>query len=403
MDLTKRENKLAIATGVMTTTAVAAILVIHHAESNKRKRGRSYPQISRACLQHPRSGGANTAWKQLLSCGGSGDFILTMNFDRHVFFNVLLPPFIRHQQSTNWGSPYRNGPKTRGRKTLLDPVELLGLVLYALKRSGHFQDLCLVFGIIKSTVCEWFHYGLEVINKVVKEIPEGKVKWPSVQEMQESNQLLMDTREHGHLLRGVFAVVDGGRMPCADYTDPNIQNAYYEGYTCCVEITNLFVYNFKGEIIHAGLNYPGSWHDSILAFRSGLVNPKLHIWTPCGFAILADSAFQFYGLDGKIVRARKFSENQDLPVSAEMEEIDRIMQQIMPSERQSAEWGIGCIKRAFGFLNLPMSHDSMKRRNVLTACVRLLNIRTRLVGLSQIRTVYGAIEGGAQPWSLRLP
>ncbi len=64
-------------------------------------------------------------------------------------------------------------------------------------------------------------------------------------------------------------------MLCADYTDVDTQNAYYEGYTQNVEVTNLFVWNLFGEIIHAGLNFPSSWHDSKIAFLSGLISKKL--------------------------------------------------------------------------------------------------------------------------------
>ena len=87
-------------------------------------------------------------------------------------------------------------------------------------------------------------------------------------------------------------MTDGARMPCAKYTNPNIQNAFFEGFTPGTEVTNLLVWNFKGEIIHAGINYPGSWHDSKDAAFSKLyvrlMNPdKL----PPGCAILVDSAF----------------------------------------------------------------------------------------------------------------
>ena len=63
--------------------------------------------------------------------------------------------------------------------------------------------------------------------------------------------------------------------------------------------------NFKGELIHAALNYPGSWHDNKLAVQSKLLHPKLQLRTPVGMALLADSAFCKNMMDGKIVRIRK--------------------------------------------------------------------------------------------------
>lgn len=70
-----------------------------------------------------------------------------------------------------------------------------------------------------------------------------------------------------------------------------MQNAYFEGYTQNVEVTNLFVRNVFGEIIHAAINFPRSWHDSKLANVSGLIYPNLSDeYTPSGYAILGDSA-----------------------------------------------------------------------------------------------------------------
>ena len=64
--------------------------------------------------------------------------------------------------------------------------------------------------------------------------------------MEASSRLLQENRENGRLLNGVFVVMDGGWMPCADYVDVDTQNAYYEGYTGNVEVTNLFVWNLYG-------------------------------------------------------------------------------------------------------------------------------------------------------------
>ena len=155
--------------------------------------------------------------------------------------------------------------------------------------------------------------------------------------MRESADLLTQNRPNGALLSNIFAVVDGGRLPYADYVDTDIQNAYYEGYTMSVQVTNLFVFNFKGELIHAALNFPGSWHDSRVAHSSGLINPLLLVMTPRGLAILTDSAFTAgHEIDDKIVRGRKSNERKDF-FSVEMAALDLILQRVLPSERLSAE------------------------------------------------------------------
>ena len=205
-------------------------------------------------------------------------------------------------------------------------------------------------------------------------------------------------------MKGIFAVTDGARMPCAKFTDPNIQNAYFEGFTQGTEVTNLLVWNFKGEVIHAGINYPGSWHDSKVAAFSNLYSTLMNSSKlPPGYAILADSAFPRTGNDlvGKIVRARKDDEmgtGGDVPESAYLSAIDYVLQNVMPSERQSAEWGVAALKGPFKRLTVNLPADSYKRYRIIACCVHLMNFRTRLVGLNQIKTVYASLGTQVQPW-----
>lgn len=64
-------------------------------------------------------------------------------------------------------------------------------------------------------------------------------------------------------------------MSCIEYSDTDIQNTYSEGFKLKDKVINLFVWNFFGEIIRAGLKYPGSWHDSKPTASSGLYYPLL--------------------------------------------------------------------------------------------------------------------------------
>ena len=136
----------------------------------------------------------------------------------------------------------------------------------------------------------------------------------------------------------------GERMPCATCTDRDVQNAYWEGFTQCDEVINLFVWNLVEEIIHAAVNFPGSWHYSRFAAASGFYYQKLSHKTPCGYAILGYSAFPLAApyLQVKVVRAQNSNErgdSSDAPQSTKMAAVDMFIQRSMPSKRQSAEWG----------------------------------------------------------------
>lgn len=164
------------------------------------------------------------------------------------------------------------------------------------------------------------------------------------------------------------------------------------------------MYNFGGEIVHATINYPGSWHDTKLASMSGLLYPKFgdEMTTP-EFAILGDSAFLVDTCvsGGKIVRRRKTNETDSIPESAQLAAVNLILQRLFPSERQSAEWRIRAFKAPLGCLHLPITSDSSKRKRLLTVCVCLLIARTRLIGLNHITTTYANGDTNTAPWIAR--
>lgn len=72
-------------------------------------------------------------------------------------------------------------------------------------------------------------------------------------------------------------------------------------------------------------------------------------------------------------------------------------QQVMPSERQSAGWGIRIATAPFGILRLPLLPSSRKRKCLLKTAVHL-NEHSTYVGLNQIQTLYSNEESHVQPW-----
>lgn len=221
-----------------------------------------------------------------------------------------------------------------------------------MKRKGKFYQLCTFFGILLFYLSVWLDFALLVLLEAITG-PQAEnfyARWPSVEEKNPCVALLENNRKLGPLLKGMFGTTDGGRFKCQNYANFCLKNAYGEGYTQQEEVTNLFVVNFYGEIIHAAINYPGSWHDTQLAGISVIYNQKLFDATPpAGMAILRDSAFVNNNrfTNSKTVRARKTNETSDIPGFEELAAIDLIIQRVMLSKRQSAEWGIRVLKGQF--------------------------------------------------------
>lgn len=59
------------------------------------------------------------------------------------------------------------------------------------------------------------------------------------------------------------------------------------------------------------------------------------------------------------------------------------------SFRQTAEWGNRQLQGTFGRLRIPLKISNPERRgDLLEVCFRLNNLRTRRIGINQIKTVY---------------
>lgn len=81
-------------------------------------------------------------------------------------------------------------------------------------------------------------YVLVVLLKV-EQNPSNidfEVQWPRADDMKCSASLIEHKRDHEHLLTDIFAVMDGAQMPRATYSDADLQNVYYEGYTQSKEL-----------------------------------------------------------------------------------------------------------------------------------------------------------------------
>lgn len=66
---------------------------------------------------------------------------------------------------------------------------------------------------------------MRVLDNAVqyKSIPYSEIRWPAFSEMQESAGLLRTSTSFKHLLQDVFSVTDGGRFPCAESQDIDLQ------------------------------------------------------------------------------------------------------------------------------------------------------------------------------------
>jgi len=143
-----------------------------------------------------------------------------------------------------------------------------------------------------------------------------------------------------------------------------------------------------GTIIAANMNAPGSWHDSRVT--RPIYNLLLNDTHP-GFYLVTDTAFPcgIQSIEGRICAPVKAG-NKLNGTHQEIEDALLFDQQLL-SYRQTAEWGNRRLQGSFGRLRVPLEIGHKARcGDLLEICVRTFNLRSRLIGINQIRSVYFA-------------
>ncbi|RPA77984.1 hypothetical protein BJ508DRAFT_203240 [Ascobolus immersus RN42] len=358
---------------------IIALAILGVKERNQR-RTRFY--LTRGDLQSPN----NSPWQTLYDAGHDSAFILTTGVDTRVFHFLLQQGGFEHA----WNStplPRRDNfsvkPRPLGRS--LTAAGALGLALHYLNSTMRDVDLHLIFGIPPAVCSRYRRFALTLLLTCLKRLPEAAIRWPNQEEMRHYSDLIV--RRHGSELTGAFGMVDGCHLPVACSGSLEVQNAYYNGWCSSHYTSNLFVFAPDGTIIFATINAPGSWHDSAVARN---LYCTLISDTPDGFFLIADTAFPASSptLKGKIKTPPKRNAAAVFQTPEEAFRLVRFFEKLV-SARQAAEWGMHALQGPFGRLKIPMSsNDDEFRGLVLDICCRLHNLRTRCVGVNQIKTVY---------------
>ena len=131
------------------TAALAACLAAQ--EELKPKRSRQH-RLTRPALVHPQSRIQLTGWRMLLLNGCETDFVASLGITKYLFLRRVLPLLEREATRVNHGSPFRNGPKIRGRRKQLECVDMIGLALWHARSRCAHRELCVIFGLVPSTL-----------------------------------------------------------------------------------------------------------------------------------------------------------------------------------------------------------------------------------------------------------
>lgn len=260
----------------------------------------------------------------------------------------------------------------------------VGLVLHYLNSTMRQKTLCQIFGATPAIVSRTLSTVLPILLIVLKNLHCARIEWPTSDEIANWSQMI-NVREPR--LNGCFGFVDGVWFPIFAPANPLEQNAYYNGWKSCHNVSNVLVFGADGTIIWSACNFPGSWHDSTVAQP---LYPLLldNSATPSPFFIVGDTAFKMQGeISNKLQTPLK---KDDLSADSQIRAIQMDSHRAVTSVRQAAEWGMRSIQGAFARLSLRLTSDSKSRRIILEIIFRLFNARTRLMKINQTAVVYSS-------------
>lgn len=309
-------------------------------------------------------------WMHLLHNGHDDSFIEITGFDYEAF-NSLTNYLFENDIMAERG---------RGNTWVLDKPSRVGLVLLYLNSKLFLKHFCLIFGITPSACQRCVNDMLDLVADRLATHPQARIRFPGPAE-KAMYAAMVEQREPS--VTDVIGFIDGCSIPVMCTSEPNEQNAYYNGYHCDTMINNVFFFAPTGKIDYACYNCPGSWHDSTVSLPlKATVLRKLGQYKIC-----VDQGFPRGGeLYDKFVGPLSFRQRQALDPTCKRNILIRNAKYV--SLRQASEWGMRALQGSFGRLKARLTADRHRRHTVVKSILLLHNYRTDCMGINQIATVF---------------
>jgi hypothetical protein len=341
----------------------AAVVVTILWYNNLRKRH----YLTEPALIHPRF----SPWRKLLNCGDDNAFIELTGFN-HAAFRLLVSVIATADQI--------HGIQRRGRPSVLDLQDEVGLILFFHNSTLKIKHLCTIFGIVPTVANRIVNKMIGLVVCHLRNHRDAQIKWPNVDEMKYFAWFI-SIREP--TVRDVMGFLDGLAIltECAD--DPIEQSKYYNGHCKDTTINNVLLFGPDGKVKFACINFPGSMHDSavsmeLIAYLIG----KIGIYKVCvdqGFPRGGDLFDIFVGPISKRVMRQ---------VAPNLKALLKERSHKYTSLRQSGEWGMRALQGSFARLKTRLTSNKRKRLDIVHGIILLHNFRTTHIGLNQIATVF---------------
>jgi hypothetical protein len=350
-----------------------------------------YNRVPRIALLPP----AQSAWRKIYSSRNDQAMITLTGFDLDTFewLNSKFEPYF------NTHSPFIKD-KThivpipcpgKGRKRLINSRDCLALNLAWTRTRGNTTVLEIIFGMTGTPVDRYLIFGRRILLEVLSNEPDAAVKIPSEVNI---DQYKRSIAMRHPLLTDVWCAMDGLKLLLECSGDTEVENDFYNGWTCDHYASGVFVFCPDGTIPICAFNVPGSVHDSKIAAIGGVYKKLGDVFRRNGGKCCVDSAFAKQLYEYLIKSGKK--DILDDPH-------EREVKTQATSLRQTSEWGMHGFQSSFPRVKDRFIFETNgERKRIVQLMIYLYNLRSRRVSVRYVddcHTLFDARqEHDPKPW-----
>jgi hypothetical protein len=227
---------------------VATVLLIMSnlgkASQRARRSSRRAALTRNELLPNPRE---DTPWQVLYDSEEDRAYISTMGVDVATFEYIMEAGF---EHEWNARAITRNDINLAGAPRLkarsLTAAGGLGLLLHHLSSTVPETGLQQIFALVPSVLSRYINFALPILLSVLQDNDNGAIRWPDPETMQVYSDII---QKRHPVIDGAFGFMDGLNLPVGASTDPNIENATYNGWVKAHKISSVFVFAPDGKYI----------------------------------------------------------------------------------------------------------------------------------------------------------
>ena len=299
----------------------------------KLERHLQHRRIPRCALLPP----SRSAWRRVFSSGCDQALItLTgLDFETFNYIETRFKPFYDTLTPFSKDGTIVALRKETGRPRCMSSVDGLGLVLTWTRTRGSTMVLQLIFGMTEASISNYLTFCTHILIHVLQGIEDARVKRPSVERIREYQEAV--SRRHP-LLNDVWCTMDGIKLMLECAADDDVQNRFYNGWTCDHYIGAVLVFCPDRTIPICCYNVPGTVHDSNIALMGDIYKKLEAVYNLTGGKCTVDSTFARNTYPFLIKSCKP-----TLDMTIEGMEIARDATLM----RQSAEWGMRAFQSSF--------------------------------------------------------